>query len=73
MITSLGEEEAGLCASRAFVCLLCTCHFLSFFSFSWCRGFAAVCDCDTPWTFILTLFFSFLFFFFDMYKAIVFI
>ena len=25
MITSLGEEGAGLCASRAFVCLFCTC------------------------------------------------
>ena len=25
VITSLGEEGAGLCASRAFVCLLCTC------------------------------------------------
>ena len=25
VITSLGEEGAGLCASRAFVCLFCTC------------------------------------------------
>ena len=25
VITSLGEEEADLCASRAFVCLFCTC------------------------------------------------
>ena len=24
VITSLGEEGAGLCVSRAFVCLLCT-------------------------------------------------
>ena len=24
-ITTLGEEGAGLCASRAFVCLFCTC------------------------------------------------
>ena len=32
VITSLGEEGAGLCASRAFVCLFCTCYFLSFFS-----------------------------------------
>ena len=24
VITSLGEEGAGLCASRAFVCLFCT-------------------------------------------------
>ena len=25
IITSLGEEGAGLCASRAFVCLFCMC------------------------------------------------
>ena len=24
------------------------------FSSSWCRGLAAVCDCGTPWTFLLT-------------------
>ena len=24
VITSLGEDRAGLCASRAFVCLFCT-------------------------------------------------
>ena len=50
---SLGEEGAG----RAFVCLLlffCACMFLSFFSSSWCRGLSAVCDCGTPWTFLLT-------------------
>ena len=29
--------------------------FLSFFSSSWCRGLAAVCDCGTPWTFLLHL------------------
>ena len=28
VITSLGEERAGLCVSRVFVCLLCTCCFL---------------------------------------------
>ena len=43
VIDSLGEEGAGLCASRAFVCLVCTCKgffFLSFFSSSqkWCLG-----------------------------------
>ena len=37
VITSLGEEGAGLYASRAFVCLLCTYKFLPFFSSSWCR------------------------------------
>ena len=34
LITSLGEEEAGLCASHTFVCLFCACMFLSFFSSS---------------------------------------
>ena len=30
VIISLGEEGAGLCASRAFVCLFCTCYFCHF-------------------------------------------
>ena len=34
LITSLGEEGAGLCASRTFVCSFCACMFLSFFSSS---------------------------------------
>ena len=51
LITSLGEEGAGL------VCLFCVCMFLSYFSSSWCRGLAAVCDCGIPWTFLLTIFF----------------
>ena len=29
---------------------------LSFFSSSWCRELAAVCDCGTSWTFLLTVF-----------------
>ena len=33
VITSLGEEGAGLCTPRAFVCLFCACEFLSFFLF----------------------------------------
>ena len=41
MITSLGEEKAGLCASREFVCLFCMRQFLSLFSSSWCQGLAA--------------------------------
>ena len=53
LITSFGEEGAGLCASRTFVCLFCACMFLSFFSSSWCRGLAAVCDCGIPWIFLL--------------------
>ena len=48
----LGKRE--LCASRTFVCLFCACMLLSFFSSSWCRGLAAVCDCGIPWTFLLT-------------------
>ena len=53
MITSLGEEGAGLCASRAFVCLFCTLYFfLSFFSPSWCQA----SDCCTLLTFLLTFF-----------------
>ena len=44
LVISLGEEGAGLCASCTFLCLFCACMILSFFSFSWCRGFAAVCD-----------------------------
>ena len=30
LITSLGEEGAGLCASRTFNCVFCACIFLSF-------------------------------------------
>ena len=30
--------------------------FLFFFSSSWCRGLAAVCDCGILWTVLLTLF-----------------
>ena len=57
LITSLGEEGTGLCASRTFVCLFCASMFLSLFSSSWCRGLAAVCYRGIPWTFLLTFFF----------------
>ena len=50
LITSLGEEGA----SRTFAC---ACIFLSFFSSSWCRGLAAVCDCCIPWNVFNFLFF----------------
>ena len=30
VITSLAEEGAGLCVSRAFVCLFCMCFFFPF-------------------------------------------
>ena len=39
VITSLGEERAVLCASRAFVCLFCV-----IFSSFWCQGWAAACN-----------------------------
>ena len=56
MITLLGEERAGLCASQAFICLFCMFYFLSrIFSSFWCHELAAVCDCVTPLTFLLTL------------------
>ena len=54
MITPLGEERAGLCASRAFV-YFARVDFFSFFSSSWCQGLAGACDCGTPWTFLLTV------------------
>ena len=38
---------------RLFVCFVHV-SFLSFFPSSLCRGLAAVCDCGTHWTFLLT-------------------
>ena len=46
-ITSLGEERANLSA----------CLVLLVSSSSWCLERAAVCDCGTPWTFLLLFFF----------------
>ena len=40
-----------------FVRLVCDCLDLSISSSSWCLGNAAVCDCGTPWTFLLPFFF----------------
>ena len=54
-ITSLGEEIANQCFS--YVCSICACLDLSVSSSSWCLGRAAVCDCGTPWTFLLLFFF----------------
>ena len=53
VITSLGEERAGLCDSRVFVCLFYTRQFLSLFSSSLCQGLTAACDCGTSWSFLL--------------------
>ena len=57
------KSSHGLCprvssGKRELVCVFLvhmffTCYF--FFSSSWCRGLAAVCDCGTPWTFLLSL------------------
>ena len=46
-ITSLGEERANLSAFRTFV------RFVLASSSSWGLGRATVCDCGTPWTFLL--------------------
>ena len=51
-ITSLGEERANLNAF-SYVCSICACLDLSVSSSSWGLGRAAVCDCGTPWTFLL--------------------
>ena len=51
-ITSLGEERANLSAF-SYVGSVCACLDLSVSSSSWGLGRAAVCDCGTPWTFLL--------------------
>ena len=56
-ITSLGEERANLSAFRMFVRFNCACLDLSVSSSSWGLGWAAFCDCGTPWTFLLPFFF----------------
>ena len=38
------------------VCSICACLVLSVSSSSWFLGWAAVCDCGTPWTFLLPFF-----------------
>ena len=43
------------------MCFSCICLFVLYglvfviFSSSWSRGLAVVCDCGTPWTFLLTV------------------
>ena len=43
------------------MCFSCICLFVLYglvfviFSSSWYRGLAVVCDCGTPWTFLLTV------------------
>ena len=48
----LGEDRANLSAFCAFV-RFCACLDLSVSSSSWGLGRAAVCNCVTPWTFLL--------------------
>ena len=50
----LGRREL-VCVLLVHFCLFCSCCFLAFFSSSWCRGLAAVCDC-IPWIFLLTFY-----------------
>ena len=40
----------------SYVCSVCACLDLSVSSSSWGLGGAAVCDCGTPWTFLLPFF-----------------
>ena len=54
-ITSLGEERE-LILVFLYVCLICAYLVLAVSSSSWCLGRAAVCDCGTPWTFLLPFF-----------------
>ena len=37
----------------SYVCSICACLDLSVSSSSWSLGRAVVCDCGTPWTFLL--------------------
>ena len=52
----LGKRELILVLS--YVCSVCACLDLSVSSSSWRLGRAAVCDCGTPWTFLLPFFIS---------------
>ena len=54
-ITLLGEERANFSAF-SYVCSICACLDLSVSASSWCLGRDEVCDCSTPWTFLLPLF-----------------
>ena len=54
-ITSIREERANLSAFRTFVRFVLVLD-LSVSSTSWGLGRAAVCDCGTPWTFLLPFF-----------------
>ena len=53
-ITLIGEDRASFGAFRIYS--ICACLILSVSSSSWRLGRAAVCDCGTPWTFLLPFF-----------------
>ena len=40
------------------ICSICACLVLSVSSSSWCLGRGAVCDCGSPWIFLLPFFFK---------------
>ena len=50
----LGKRELILVLSVR--CSICACLDLSVSSSSWGLGRAAICDCGTPWTFVLPFF-----------------
>ena len=54
----LRREKLSLQYAIRLVCSVCACLDLSVSSSSWGLGRAAVCDCGTPWTFILPFFFA---------------
>ena len=54
VFTSSGEGRGNLGAFLTFS--ICACLVLSISSSSWCLGRAAVCDCGTPWTYLLPFF-----------------
>ena len=54
-VASLGKERAGLGTFHAFFDL----RLFGFVCFLFLLGRAAVCDCGTPWTFLLPPFFFF--------------
>ena len=45
--------KRGLILVLLVLCLICVCLVVSVSSSSWCLGRAAVCDCGSPWTFLL--------------------
>ena len=57
-VNSLGDERASRCFSYGGS--ICACLVLSVSFSSWCLGRAAVCDCGTPWTFLLPVFLNLL-------------